>query len=310
MATILLQAAGAALGSVFGPVGAVLGRAVGALAGSVIDRSIINGMTTVSGARLGDARIPGAEDGTAITRAYGTVRIGGTLIWATRFEEEVRVERQGGKASGPRVETFRYYANFALGICEGEIACVRRVWADGRELDLTGIEMRFYRGTAGQLPDPLIEAKQGVGKAPAYRGIAYAVFERLPLDSYGNRIPVIQFEVLRPVGTLEKQIRAITIIPGASEHGYDPGVVKEETGAGASRLINRNIFHGVPTGVPRSMNCRHCARTLSAWRWWYHGSERICGQASAGSSPAWRRRYGRGKADPGPCRVFRAVVQG
>lgn len=243
MATILLQAAGAALGSVFGPVGAALGRAAGALAGSVIDRTIINGMATVSGARLGDARIPGAEDGTAITRAYGTVRIGGTLIWATRFEEEVRVERQGGKASGPRVETFRYYANFALGICEGEIAHVRRVWADGRELDQTGIEMRIYRGTASQLPDPLIEAKQGAGKAPAYRGLAYAVFERLPLDSYGNRIPVIQFEVLRPVGALEKQIRAITIIPGSSEHGYDPRVVKEETGAGASRLINRNVFH-------------------------------------------------------------------
>ncbi|WP_455272242.1 baseplate multidomain protein megatron [Rhizobium herbae] len=243
MATILLQAAGAALGSVFGPVGAALGRAAGALAGSVIDRSIINGMTTVSGARLGDARIPGAEDGTAITRAYGTVRIGGTLIWATRFEEEVRVERQGGKASGPRVETFRYYANFALGICEGEIACVRRVWADGRELDLTGIEMRLYRGTGDQLPDPLIEAKQGVGKAPAYRGLAYAVFERFPLDGYGNRIPVIQFEVLRPVGALEKSIRAVTIIPGSSEHGYDPAVVSERTGAGASRLINRNVFH-------------------------------------------------------------------
>lgn len=243
MATILLQAAGAALGSVFGPVGAVLGRAVGALAGSVIDRSIINGMTTVSGARLGDARIPGAEDGTAITRAYGTVRIGGTLIWATRFEEEVRVERQGGKASGPRVETFRYYANFALGICEGEIACVRRVWADGRELDLTGIEMRLYRGTGDQLPDPLIEAKQGVGKVPAYRRLAYAVFERLPLHNYGNRIPVIQFEVLRPAGALERQIRAVTIIPGSSEHGYDPVVVSEKTGAGASRLINRNVFH-------------------------------------------------------------------
>jgi hypothetical protein len=243
MATILLQAAGAALGSVFGPVGAALGRAAGALAGSAIDRSIINGMTTVSGARLGDARIPGAEDGTAITRAYGTVRIGGTLIWATRFEEEVRVERQGGKASGPRVETFRYHANLALGICEGEIAGVRRVWADGRELDLTGTEMRLYRGTGDQLPDPLIEAKQGAGKAPAYRGLAYAVFERLALDNYGNRIPVIQFEVLRPVGALEKQIRAMTIIPGSSEHGYDPAVVSEKTGAGASRLINRNVFH-------------------------------------------------------------------
>ncbi|MBP1859817.1 baseplate multidomain protein megatron [Rhizobium herbae] len=243
MATILLQAAGAALGSVFGPVGAALGRAAGALAGSAIDRAIINGSTTISGARLGDARIPGAEDGTAITRAYGTVRIGGTLIWATRFEEEVRVERQGGKASGPRVETFRYYANFALGICEGEIAGVRRVWADGREVDLTGIEMRLYRGTGDQLPDPLIEAKQGAGKTPAYRGLAYAVFERFPLDGYGNRIPVIQFEVLRPLGQLEKAIRAVTIIPGSSEHGYDPAVVREETGAGASRLINRNVFH-------------------------------------------------------------------
>ena len=243
MATILLQAAGAALGSVFGPVGAVLGRAAGALAGSIVDRSIINGMTTISGARLGDARIPGAEEGTAITRAYGTVRIGGTLIWATRFEEEVRVERQGGKASGPRVETFRYYANFALGICEGEIACVRRVWADGREIDLTGVEMRLHPGTDDQLPDPLIEAKQGAGKAPAYRGLAYAVFERFPLDGYGNRIPVIQFEVLRPVGRLERAIRAVTIIPGSSEHGYDPSVVTEKTGAGASRLINRNVFH-------------------------------------------------------------------
>ncbi|WP_438749447.1 baseplate multidomain protein megatron [Pararhizobium sp. O133] len=243
MATILLQAAGAALGGVFGPVGAMLGRAAGALAGSVINRSIVNGMTTVSGARLGNARIPGADEGTAITRAYGTVRVGGTLIWATRFEEEVRVERQGGKASGPRVETFRYHANFALGICEGEIAHVRRVWADGRELDLPGIEMRVHRGTPDQLPDPLIEAKQGAGKAPGYRGLAYAVFERFPLDGYGNRIPLIQFEVLRPVGSLEKDIRAVTIIPGSSEHGYDPRVVKEKIGAGASRLINRNVFH-------------------------------------------------------------------
>jgi hypothetical protein len=194
MATILLQAAGAALGSVFGPVGAMLGRAAGALAGSVVDRALLGG-GTVSGARLSAARIPGAEEGTAITRAYGTVRIGGTLIWATRFEEEVRSERQGGKASGPRVETFRYFANFALGICEGEIAGVRRVWADGRELDLTTIEMRVYRGTETQALDPLIDAKQD--EAPAFRGLAYAVFERLPLDGFGNRIPVIQFDVSR-----------------------------------------------------------------------------------------------------------------
>ncbi len=169
MATILFQAAGAALGGVFGPVGAIIGRAAGALAGNVVDRALINGTRTISGQRLATARIPGADDGTSINRLYGTARIGGTLIWATRFEEEVSVERAGGKATGPRVENFRYYANLAIGLCEGEIASVRRVWADGREIDLTNIEMRVHNGSRDQLPDPLIEAKQGTGKASGCR---------------------------------------------------------------------------------------------------------------------------------------------
>lgn len=240
MATLVFQAAGAALGGVFGPIGAIVGRAAGALAGNVVDRALINGSQTISGARLGTARIPGADEGTAISRLYGTARIGGTLIWATRFEEEVTSERTGGKATGPRVETFRYFANFAIGLCEGPIAGVRRVWADGREIDLTAIEMRVYRGEEDQLPDPLIEAKQGDGLAPAYRGLAYVVFERLPLDVFGNRIPLLQFEVLRPVGRLESQIRAVTIIPGATEHGYQTGQVTEKTGEGSGRIINRH----------------------------------------------------------------------
>ncbi|OLP61860.1 hypothetical protein BJF93_19440 [Xaviernesmea oryzae] len=243
MATLLLQTAGAAIGSVFGPVGAIVGRAVGAMAGSAIDHALLGGQRS-EGVRLGDARLVGAEEGAAIPRAYGAVRLGGTLIWATRFEEEARVERQGGKGGGARSETFRYYANFALGLCEGPIACVRRVWADGRELDLSTVEMRVYRGTRDQAPDPLIEAKQGEGRTPAYRGLAYLVFEHFPLDAYGNRLPTIQAEVLRIVGSLENQIRAVTIIPGATEHGYDPQRVSESLGDGERRLITRNVFHG------------------------------------------------------------------
>jgi hypothetical protein len=243
MATILFQAAGAALGAVFGPVGAIIGRAAGALAGSMVDQALINGSATISGARLATARIPGADEGTAVNRVYGTARVGGTLIWATRFEEEVTRERTGGKATrGPTVETFLYFGNLAVGICEGPIAGVRRVWADGKELDLTGIEMRVHTGSPDQLPDPLIEAKQGEGMAPAYRGLAYAVFEHLPLDTFGNRLPLIQFEVVRPVGVLERQIRAATIIPGATEHGYATVQVTETTGEGAARILNRNTL--------------------------------------------------------------------
>jgi hypothetical protein len=241
MATIVFQAAGAALGGIFGPLGAMIGRAAGALAGNAIDRTLLSNGRTVTGARLSTARIPGADEGAAISRLYGAARIGGTLIWATRFEESVEVERRGGKGNrGPKVETFRYFANVAIGLCEGEAAMVRRVWADGRELDLSAIEMRFYPGSETQLPDPLIEAKQGAGNAPAFRGLAYVVFERLPLDSYGNRIPLMQFEVVRPVGRLEKAIRAITVIPGATEQGYTTVQVSERTGIGQSRIMNRN----------------------------------------------------------------------
>ncbi|RKF30284.1 hypothetical protein BCY90_13300 [Agrobacterium deltaense] len=241
MATIVFQAAGAALGGIFGPLGAVIGRAAGALAGNAIDRTLLSNGRTVTGARLSTARIPGADEGAAINRLYGAARIGGTLIWATRFEESVEVERRGGKGNrGPKVETFRYFANIAIGLCEGEAARVRRVWADGRELDLSAVEMRFYPGSETQLPDPLIEAKQGAGNAPAFRGLAYVVFERLPLDGFGNRIPLMQFEVVRLVGRLEKSIRAITVIPGATEHGYATAQVSERTGIGQSRIMNRN----------------------------------------------------------------------
>lgn len=241
MATILLQTAGAAFGSLFGPFGAIVGRAAGALAGAAVDRALIGGETR-RGPRLEGGRIPSADEGAGINRLYGTARIAGTLIWATRFEEAVTRERQGAKG-GQRVETYSYSGNFAIGLCEGVIAGVRRVWADGQELDLTTIEMRVHFGTEEQLPDPLIEAKHRAGEAPAYRGLAYVVFERLPLDRFGNRIPVLTFEVLRPIGRLEQGLRAITMIPGATEHGYQPAPVSERVGDGEGHFLNRHASH-------------------------------------------------------------------
>ncbi|TCT40976.1 baseplate multidomain protein megatron [Martelella mediterranea] len=243
MATIVFQAAGAVIGSALGPFGAVAGRALGAMAGSFVDSRLFGSAgASVQGQHLATARVGGVEEGVGIPRVYGTSRIGGTLIWATRFEEEVTEERAGGKASGTTASSFAYFGNFAFGICEGPVAAIRRVWADGRELDLSHVGMRFYRGDDEQLPDPLIEAKQGEGNAPAYRGLCYVVFERLPLDNFGNRIPVLQFEVLRPTGRLEKQVKAIAIIPGATEHGLCPYQVTESIGNGAQRIINRNTL--------------------------------------------------------------------
>jgi hypothetical protein len=100
-----------------------------------------------------------------------------------------------------------------------------------------------YRGDVDQAADPLIVAKQGAGQAPAYRGLAYVVFERLPVAQFGNRIPQLSFEILRPVGQLEQQIRAVTLIPGATEFGYEPSTVVRVMGKGKAAPENRHVSY-------------------------------------------------------------------
>lgn len=63
MATILLQAAGAYLGGLLGPIGSVIGTAAGAMAGYALDRALINGTVRIDGPRLTGARPFTAEEG-------------------------------------------------------------------------------------------------------------------------------------------------------------------------------------------------------------------------------------------------------
>ncbi|MFC6487982.1 baseplate multidomain protein megatron [Nitratireductor sp. GCM10026969] len=239
MATIVLQAAGAFLGGALGAVGSAIGSAAGAVAGYMIDRALISSTQSYEGPRLSAARPFTGEDGAPLPRVYGTMRVGGILIWATRFEERSTSSRQGGKG-GPKVTEYSYYANVAFALCKGEIAGVRRIWADGEEVDRDRVEIRVHTGSESQPVDPLIEAKQGSGNAPAYRGTAYVVIERLPIDQYGRRIPQFQFEVMRPGGALNHRIRSVALIPGSTEHGLSSTVVKETITPGETRTLNRH----------------------------------------------------------------------
>ena len=257
MATLVLSTAGSVVGSYFGgPVGGAIGRVVGTVAGSLIDNALLNGSESprfVEGPRLKDLDGVASTEGAPIPRVYGRARVGGQLIWATRFEEvaNTTVERsgaRGGKSTGGGQKTVRtiyaYFANLAVGLCEGPISFVRRVWADGRELDLTTLVMRLHRGGEDQPPDPLIVAKEGAENAPAYRGLAYVVFERLPLEPFGNRVPQFSFEVVRAVDGLASMIRAVCLIPGAGEFAYETMSVRQSFGFGVSRPENRHQLHG------------------------------------------------------------------
>ncbi|MBV0912953.1 baseplate multidomain protein megatron [Anianabacter salinae] len=261
MATIVLSAVGGALGSalggsVLGLSTAVLGRAVGATLGRWIDQQVMGGGSeAVETGRIERFRINGASEGAPIARAYGRVRLGGQVIWATRFREHASTTTQttggGGKGGGPRntVTTTRYAysVSLAVAVCEGPIAGIGRLWADGQEIDPEEIGARVYTGAEDQLPDPKIEAVQGAGQAPAYRGIAYVVFEDLMLERFGNRVPQFSFEVLRPapeqaggVAELSHAVRGVALIPGTGEYALATTPVYYDHGYGLRQAANLN----------------------------------------------------------------------
>jgi hypothetical protein len=264
MATLVLQAAGSALGSaVAGPIGAAIGQAAGGLAGSLIDQQWLGAGSQprrfVQGPRLKSLDGVTANEGAPIPRVYGRARLGGQIIWATRFEELVEFTRQG-KAGGKSTKAkpqitittnYSYFANLAVALCEGPISFIRRVWADGKLLDLTTVAMRAYMGGEGQGPDPLISARQGA--TPAYRGVAYVVFERLPLANYGNRLPQFTFEVVRVVDGVAQMIRGVDLIPGATEFGYQASPVSRSLGLGSTASENRTQLHA-PTDLAASLD--------------------------------------------------------
>src|SRR5204863_2568987 len=244
---------GAAGSALFGPAGAIAGRLVGAVAGRVIDQSLFGTHTSrrVEGPRLSDLDIMASTEGAPIPRVYGRARLAGQVIWATKLEEVISVRSDtdsGGKGS-PRATTnttvYSYFANFAVGLAEGPIGRVARIWADGKPLDLVGVNFRVYTGSETQTPDPLIVAREGADNAPAYRGLAYIVFERLALADFGNRIPQLSFGIMRPIGRLEKMVRAVTLIPGTTEFGYETGTVVRVLGPGQFGAENRHAAHAV-----------------------------------------------------------------
>ena len=249
MATLVLQTIGSVVGNaVGGPIGSALGRAVGGLGGGAIDQALLPDTPTryAIGPRLKVMDGVTSSEGAGIPRVYGRARLGGQMIWATRFLERASFSVQNtpgqGKNRGSTTVniSYSYSASFAIALCEGPIGFVRRIWADGSELDLTKITLRIYRGTEDQQPDPLIVAKEGADATPAFRGVAYVVFDDLPLSTFGNRIPQFTFEIVRPVSGLGERIRAVDVIPGATEAGYLPALKLNFWSLGATDAENRH----------------------------------------------------------------------
>lgn len=229
---------------------------------------------TVEGPRLESFTIQSSTEGAGVTRVFGRARVAGQLIWAANFRETLQetTETSGGKggrlaASKTTVKEYLYSLSFAVGLCEGVIDRVARVWADGRPFDLSKVNCRIYRGTETQTPDDLINAIEG--EAPGFRGLAYVVFEDLPLKDFGNRIPQLSFEIEKALGendpaSLENALRAVTIIPGSGEFIYGTTKVTRDAGDGVTAPENANNNDGLTDFSSSLESLTSAAKTLKA----------------------------------------------
>lgn len=214
MATMVLTVAG-------GLIGGPLGAGLGGLIGNAIDHQLLVKPGTREGARLADLRVQTSSYGTTIPKLFGTIRVAGCVIWATDLIEH-RATQGGGKGR-PSTTSYSYTASFAVALSSRPVLRVGRIWADGQLLRgaagdfkvRTGF--RLYAGGEDQPVDPLIASIEGVGRAPAHRGLAYAVFEDLELASFGNRIPQLTFEVVADADAVRAGDVAETV--GAVEAG-------------------------------------------------------------------------------------------
>ncbi|MGB0926484.1 MAG: baseplate multidomain protein megatron [Pikeienuella sp.] len=299
MATMVLAAAGSAAGgavggSVAGISSAAIGKAAGAVAGSMIDQKIMGrGAQPVQTGRVDSLRLQGGGEGAAVPKIVGRMRVGGQMIWSSRFTEHVDSSRRGGKGGGgQRTNRFSYSISFAIALCEGTIHRIGRVWADGNEISLEDFNYRLYLGDETQLADPLIDAVEG--GAPAFRGVAYIVFEDLPLGSFGNRIPQLNVEVFReptqeglndtnePGLNVASGLNAVALSPGSGEFALETRPVTRSIGPGRTTFENVNtnteradFLVALDRLVEEAPNCKSVSLIVS----WF-GDDLRCGECT------------------------------
>ena len=223
MATLVLGTVGRVFG---GPLGGI----VGALVGGAVDRAVLGGGGSAREVgRQGNFAVQSAAYGEPIPFITGRMRCAGNLIWTSGITETAG-HGGGGKRGESATTSYSYTASFAVALAARQIVGIERIWADGKLIrDASGtfttpVTMRLHGGGEGQAVDSLIAAAEGAAGTPAYRGIAYAVFEDLALADFGNRIPNLTFEVVADAGgNVGAAIAALATVDGVALLAVDGG---------------------------------------------------------------------------------------
>lgn len=187
-----------------------IGGAIGAVLDSYLFPRVFGKDQGVEGPKIQNVLLQGASEGQDMKRCYGPFcRTSGDLIWQSPFKVDKIVTSGGGGGGGKGFgggggvtsTTYEASVSVAIAVCRNQTNNIKKIWADSKVIYEAGIKDKrvedivFHLGTATQDPDSTIEAFEGAGNVPAYRGVTYVVFKNLKLRDFGNRIPRFTFLV-------------------------------------------------------------------------------------------------------------------
>lgn len=140
--------------------------------------SLFKGRTTVTRAnKISDFTIATAEYGSAVPEILGTTRIGGNVLYYDDFtaheHKETHRAGKGGRSKQVNI-TYTYTVASIIGLCEGEISGIGRIWKDKDVYRYPNddVGLTLYKGTQDQLPWAYVSGKHP-DKALSYSGLAY-----------------------------------------------------------------------------------------------------------------------------------------
>lgn len=160
--------------------------------------SFFRGRTTTTRAnKISEFTVNTAEYGAVVPEIIGTVRTAGNVIYYDDFtaheHRETHKAGKGGKSKQVRI-TYTYTVAVILGLCEGPIAGIGKVWIGKNVHDYPAedIQLTMFNGKENQQPWAYTQGKHP-DKALPYPGLAYMAGV-IDLGDSGS-MPSYNFEV-------------------------------------------------------------------------------------------------------------------
>lgn len=189
---------------------------LGSLAGNLLSPTRLPGQ---SGPRLADGQTTTSVVGSPVSIVFGTAAVSGTFMWISPITEHTNTQNVGGKGGPTQTNTtYTYTQSVAVGLCEGPISGIRRIWENGtlvydvrpqesgesdtdygNRIDAAALyatTFTLHLGDDTQVADATIEAIEGIGNVPGFRELAYIVYpDRKLLETQALRHPAFKFEI-------------------------------------------------------------------------------------------------------------------